>query len=162
MIPELEALDVESALYKTVQCKRFGIRISNFSNVLGTIILEGTMFYDSNKNYRSNNSFVKFMENNEISRHVLVFILQNPNPSVVYNDFGASDEERERHMDELMGVYQKKGPYDAVIYGSGCPKFKFQRSKVFYIKMKKVLYGGESERLFVENVTIECSSTFQS
>lgn len=160
MIEELFKLR-DLSNFTSQRCKRWGVRINNFSNVLGVILIEGVMHYDSDKNTRSNSELKEYRDKNKINKKVLIYIIQHDDPRVIYNNFGATNDERELNMRRLMAVYEKFGPYDAVIYGKGAPNFKFARSKTFFIKLKNATFGdiGENRNVFVQNVTLECDSS---
>lgn len=143
--------------YKKTQCKRWGLHVDRFSNVMGIILLEGTIYYDSNKNYRSNKTFDEFKTNNVISRKALVYITQS-DPEHIFANFGENEEKANDNLDTLMGLY--RGDHDCVIYGTGCDKFKFQRSKVFYLKFNDALYASKGDNFLVQNATIECDCNF--
>jgi hypothetical protein len=150
--------------YTKVPCKRWGLWVEKFSNVLGTLVIQGTIHYDSDKNFRSNRIFEEFKTTNAVSRRALIYILQEQDPRVVFDHFGATDEERDRQMGRLMSMYE--GDYDCVVYARGAADFKFERSKIFYLKLKDVLYGTvgkESPRgpnFLVDFATLECRCTF--
>lgn len=143
--------------YKKTQCKRWGLRVDRFSNIMGVILLEGTIYYDSDKNYRSNKTFDEFKANNVISRKALVYIIQT-DPEFIFGNFGETEQKANDNLDTLMEMY--RGNHDCVIYGNGCDKFKFQRSKVFYLKFNDALYASKDTNFLVQNATIECNCNF--
>lgn len=147
--------------YKKTQCKRWGLKVHRFSNVMGVILLDATIYYDSDKNYRSNKTFDEYKKANKISKSVLVYIVQSNYPENVYSLFGDTDEMREQNMDTLFSIYNDK-VYDCVIHGRGCEKFKVQRSKTFYLKFKDGLYASSEDQNFLaETVTLECHCDFK-
>lgn len=139
------------ANYKKTQCKRWGLRVDRFSNVMGVIMMQGTLFYDSNKNYRSNKTFDEFKKANKISKSVLVYIVQG-DPDMIMKGLG------EENMNKLLGMYNTKT--DCIIYGRGCYKFKFQRSRVFYLKFNDALFSDGDVNFLVNNATLECECNF--
>lgn len=139
------------ANYKKTQCKRWGLRVDRFSNVMGVIMMQGTLFYDSNKNYRSNKTFDEFKKANKISKSVLVYIVQG-DPDMIMKGLG------EENMNKMMGMYNTKP--DCIIYGRGCYKFKFQRSRVFYLKFNDALFSDGDVNFLVNNATLECECNF--
>lgn len=145
---------------KAQRCKRLGIKIKHFSNVLGIILIEGILHYDANKNTRSNAELQIYKDANVLNKRVLVYIVQDQDYESVYNNFGDNADERELNLRRLMKVYENFGPYDNVIYGKGAPGFKFARSKTFFIKLKKGIYRDlhTDTNVFVHNITIECDS----
>lgn len=139
--------------YKKSTCKRWGLKVDQFSNVLGVIMLQGTIYYDSSKNYRSNKTFDEFKRTNKISKSALVYIVQG-NPEFIMEGLGQDN------MDKLMEMYDKNP--DCIIYGRGCTNFKFQRSKVFYLKFNDALYSDGETNYLVDNATLECECNFKN
>lgn len=139
------------ANYKKINCKRWGLHVNKFSNVMGVLLMEGTLFYDSNKNYRSNKTFDEFKNNNKISKSVLVYILQG-DPEIIMEGLG------DENMNKLLSMYDNKP--ECIIYGRGCYNFKFQRSRIFYLKFNDALFSNGETNFFVNNATLECDCNF--
>jgi hypothetical protein len=140
--------------WEKVPCRRWGVNVDAFSNVMGVLLLRGTAHYESEKRNRGNTEVV--------ARKILIYILQTDgDPTEVLQHFGGTDEERSRNLGKLLRQYD--GDYDCIIYGKGARDFKFERSKIFYVKACDCLYSKadpEETKLLVEHATIECRCTF--
>lgn len=138
-------------------CKRWGIQINSFNHVLGIIVLDGLLCYDSDRNFRSNKTFDEYKKQNRIEKKVVLFVNQHDN----LNYLGDNQEKKNAALKKLFKMYDKD--YDCCIMAlQSANNVKFRRSKIFFIKLKNALYIEHQKRtIFVKNGIIECNTKFK-